>query len=111
MAKYPCHLRKFRKSAHLPQSELAHLLGLHSQGQLSDIEAGVKRPGIGVAVACAVIFETSVEEIFPGLVENAEHVALCAAQEILQHNDMHDRSGECFVAALIQRLSAAKTGL
>ena len=56
MAIHHSLLRKYRKSAHLSQRELARLIGLRSQGCMSEIEAGLKRPGLDAELASEVVF-------------------------------------------------------
>ena len=108
MAKFPCRLRKMRKSARLSQHELAHLLGLRSQSQLSDIEAGVKRPSLEIALASARVFETSVEDIFPALAARAARTAHAAAQKLHAEGGLDRRPGAAaFLAALIAQLKGS----
>ena len=105
MAKYPCRLRKMRKSAHLSQHELARLLGLRSQSLLSEIETGLKRPSVVIALASAVVFDTTIAELFPGLANHAERTALAAALELHKGSLDEDTDATAFVAALISRLN------
>ena len=79
MAIYHCRIRKFRKSAHLSQRELALLVGLRSQGALSDIEAGRKHPSVVVAIRCEIVLGTPTRELFPRLYRKLECDALRAA--------------------------------
>src|SRR4051794_27313694 len=82
MAIYHCRIRKYRKSAHLSQRELALLVGLLSQGTISDIEAGVKRPSSAVALSCEVVLGISTRELFPRMVRKAEADALRSARRL-----------------------------
>ena len=110
MAKYPCRLRKMRKASRLSQRELARLLGLRSQGQLSDIEAGVKRPSLEIALASARVFGTSVEDIFPALAIRAERTTHAAALKLHAESDL-DQAAAAFLAALIAQLKDSDRAL
>jgi transcriptional regulator with XRE-family HTH domain len=109
MATYHCRLRKYRKSAHVSQRELALLAGLQSQGAVSDIEAGRKRPNIETAFACATAFGVSVAELFPGLEGQARTVVLARARRL--HTQLAGKprrpTATAQIAALISRLSGA----
>jgi transcriptional regulator with XRE-family HTH domain len=106
MAKYPCRVRKFRKSARLSQRELARLLGLRSQGVLSQIEAGVKRPSLMLAFASAVVLGATIPELYPALFARAERRALVGARELHQAiaKGRKRSDAKAYVAALITRL-------
>lgn len=81
MANLHCRIRKHRKTLRLSQRELALLVGLKSQGAVSEIEAGRKRPGLGVALACALLFDAALPELFPGLFEHATRALLSRLQD------------------------------
>ncbi|HEX3651886.1 MAG TPA: helix-turn-helix transcriptional regulator [Rhizomicrobium sp.] len=106
MAIYHCRIRKYRKSAHLSQRELALLVGLRSQGALSDIEAGRKHPSVGVAFSCEIVLGTSARELFPRLYRKLEVDALRAARRLQER--LRRRKGRSAavanVAALITRI-------
>jgi len=82
MARHHCRLRKFRKTARLSQRELAFLIGLKSQGLLSEIEAGLKQPSFIVALASALVLGEAVSDVFPGVFARAQRLALSRAQEL-----------------------------
>lgn len=75
-------LRKFRKTAHLTQREVATLVGYASQRAYSDMELGLKRPGLGTALACCILFKTSLAELFPDLAEYVERTLLARARKV-----------------------------
>jgi DNA-binding XRE family transcriptional regulator len=109
MAKHPCRVRKLRKSARLSQRELAQLIGLHSQGVMSEIEAGSKRPSLIVALASAVVFEEPLASIFPALSAHAERVVLASALRLHKETEAaENRSGAAaYLGTLIARLRHA----
>ena len=75
-------LRKFRKTAHLTQREVATLVGYASQRAYSDMELGLKRPGLGTALACSVLFKASLAELFPDLTDYVERTLLARARKL-----------------------------
>ncbi len=77
-----CRLRKFRKSAHLTQREVAALVGYSSQRAYSDMELGIKRPALGPALACCTLFGVSLHELFPGFAESIERGVLSEARKL-----------------------------
>jgi len=108
MAIYPCRIRKYRKAVHISQRELAFLVGLASQGVMSEIESGVKRPGTKTAVACTIALGASFRELFPELWERVEGDVLARARDLSA--DLEDarnrQAARVSVAALISRLPA-----
>ncbi len=60
-------LRARRRAWGLTQAELAKLLGCKSRVHVSRIENGKGTPSIELAIACEVIFEHSLAELFPAL--------------------------------------------
>lgn len=113
MAMQPCRLRKFRKSAHVSQRELAFLVGMHSQGTMSEFEDGVKRPGVGIAIACEIVFDVPVRALFP--VQDASMARRVLANARLLHAELESDKGRAaacaFLAALIDRLGGPNPGV
>jgi transcriptional regulator with XRE-family HTH domain len=109
---YSC-LRKFRKFAHLSQRELAFLVGLSSQGQVSEIEAGLKHPSLGVEACCEIVFGAPLRELYPALYARAENelfehaLQLCAKLVA----DQSREEAAAYIAALISRLDGAHSTL
>ena len=102
-----CRLRKFRKSAHLTQREVATLVGYASQRAYSDMELGLKRPALGTALACCILFKVSLHELFPGLAEHIERDVLARTRKLLvelEENANKD-SAVSHIANIINRLS------
>ena len=79
-----CRLRKFRKAAHLTQREVATLVGYASQRAYSDMELGVKRPALGTALACSILFDVTLDELFPSLIEHVERDVLARSQRLYE---------------------------
>ena len=109
MAIYPCRLRKYRKSAHVSQRELAFLVGMRSQGVLSEIESGIKRPGTSTAISCELVFGVPMREVFPGLHTQVERDVLANARRLyaglMEAGNRTDSTAN--LAALISRLGGA----
>lgn len=113
MAKLTCRLRKYRKSAQLSQQELAFLVGLKSQGALSEIEAGLKRPSASVVLSCELIFATPPQELFPGLHGHSQREVLAIARRLQTAiQGRGNRSATAAqLAALVRRLSGVNPSL
>jgi DNA-binding XRE family transcriptional regulator len=107
MAKHHCRLRKLRKTAKLSQRELAYLIGLKSQGVLSEIEAGLTRPSLAMAIASALVFDMPVEGVFPGMLSDAQRAVLARARNLLDEmGESGSRSSAgASVADIISRLT------
>lgn len=75
-------LRKFRKSADLTQQETAKLVGYNSQRAYSDVELGVKRPALGTALACCILFNASLHDLFPKIAEFVERDLAARARKL-----------------------------
>ncbi len=109
MAIHHSLLRKYRKSAHLSQRELARLIGLRSQGVMSEIEAGLKRPGLGAELASEIVFGSPFRELYPDLYAKAERDVLANARQLhgeLALNPVRSHAA-AYLAALISRLGGA----
>ncbi len=106
MAIHHCRLRKYRKSAHVSQRELALLVGLRTQGVMSEIESGRKRPGVRVALGCAIVFDAPLRDLFPGLYAEIEREVFARANRL--HGELApngDRPATtAYVGALLSRL-------
>ncbi len=50
----------------MTQQELAYLLGLKSASAISRIERNVLQPSLAMALACQVLFDAPLLELFPG---------------------------------------------
>ena len=109
MATHHCRLRKYRKSAHLSQREFALLAGLQSQGAVSDIESGRRRPNLETAFACASAFGVPLGELFPGQEGKVQAAVLARARRLHMQLAGKTRRAPATVtiAALISRLGGA----
>lgn len=68
----PNYLRAHRKRAGFSQREVAFLLGCKYGGKLSRYERFLREPTLRTALACEVLFDTPVRELFAGAFEHAE---------------------------------------
>lgn len=101
MAHVPCRVRKYRKSAHLSQRELAELIGLRSQGVISDIESGGRSTSLRAAIALALVFDVTLVELFPSLHARVAQDLSDGAGKLGAH--LHTRKRR---AATVQHLQA-----
>ena len=99
-------LRKLRKSANLTQREVARLVGYSSQRAYSDMELGLKRPALGTALACSVLFKVPLHDLFPTLTEFVERDVLARAQKLLDElaAERGREDTASFVAEIVKRL-------
>lgn len=67
----PTYLRMHRRKAGLTQAELAYLIGCPDDA-VSRLERGYRRPNLRTALACELVFRTSLRELFPGMYEEVE---------------------------------------
>ena len=106
-----CRLRKYRKSAHLTQREVATLVGYASQRAYSDVELGVKRPALGTALGCCILFNASLHDLFPGLAEFVERDVLARARKL--NVDLAESSNRTaaasHVAGVVRRIGGSST--
>lgn len=106
MPRRASHLRQYRKATFLAQRELATLVGLATQQALSELESGAKRPGLEVAIACAVALGVPLTDLFPRLAADVQNEMLnraCALYEELASARAR-REAAVYLAALIERL-------
>jgi len=113
MATLICRVRKYRKTNSLSQSELAFLLGLSSQGVLSELEGGRRHPGVRFAIGCAILFDVPFHEIFPHLHDDAAAEILEKAKEL--HEKLSNRrtraATTAYLAAFISRVGGDSDAL
>jgi transcriptional regulator with XRE-family HTH domain len=104
-----CRIRKYRKAAQLTQSELAQLLGLRTQGVVSEIESGQRPPSTETALALSAIFDVPVAYLFPGRF-GALASDVCRNAQGLQDElvcDAERAAAVAHLAALIRRLGSS----
>jgi transcriptional regulator with XRE-family HTH domain len=100
-------LRAYRKSTGLSQQELAVLLGLRSQGLISQFESGAKRPGVEALIACARMFDAPLKDIFPELHRGVERDLIARAKRLEIIRDRRRSGiGTDSLSSLITRLSS-----
>lgn len=66
------YLRSYRKRAGLSQDDVAYLLGCVDGGKVSRYERFKREPNLQTALACEIIFNLPVREIFAGIFEKVE---------------------------------------
>ena len=100
-------LRQYRKAAFLAQRELASIVGLSTQQAFSELESGAKRPGLDVAIACALVLGVPLTELFPDLASHIEEAMLSRASVLYEElaNARARRQAAAYLAALIERLA------
>jgi transcriptional regulator with XRE-family HTH domain len=72
MASLPHYLRSNRMRLGLTQDDVAFLLGVKGGEKLSRYERFNRKANLRVALACEIIFERAVSEIFNGLYQQIE---------------------------------------
>src|SRR5262245_24848464 len=88
----PNYLRSNRKRLSLSQDEVAFLLGARTGAKISRYEHFVRVPSLETALACEVVFQRSVSELFGGLYQQAEKNVARRAKTLLQRTN-HSRFG------------------
>ena len=61
------HLRVVRKKLKLSQKQVSRLLGHKCTATLSKYERGSRPPPLPIAIKLALVYRSSVEEIFPAM--------------------------------------------
>jgi transcriptional regulator with XRE-family HTH domain len=79
---FKSYLRPARRRWGFTQAELAFLLGFETGKSISRIEALKQAPTLGVALSCAIIFNTPPVKLFPGAIDDAEQLILSRAREL-----------------------------
>ena len=82
ISKLPSYLRYHRRRWGLTQRELAYLLGLKSGSAISRIERNVVQPSLAIALACQVLFDAPLMELFPGAFSAIESAMVERAGEL-----------------------------
>ncbi len=77
-------LRRQRKKVALSQYETAFLLGFTSGTQVSRYERFTRIPTLETALACRILFDTPVHELFPGMYRQAEETVRNNAHLLLE---------------------------
>jgi len=66
------------------QQELAFLMGVKSRTVISRIEGSKRRPSLTAIFICAFVFNTSLSEVFPGLISELHEAVLRRANELYE---------------------------
>ncbi len=82
--KLPTYLRTYRKRFGLNQDELSTLLGCQSGVSVCQYERSVAQPSLEAALACEVMFDASVEELFPDIYKKVSKGVVERAQLMLK---------------------------
>jgi transcriptional regulator with XRE-family HTH domain len=80
----PNYLRANRKRLGLSQEEIAFLLGALNGAKVCRYERFVRQPSLETALACEVIFQKSIRELFLGLYKEIERDVIERAR-VLAH--------------------------
>lgn len=96
------YLRAHRKRLGLSQDDVAYLLGVESGAKVCRYERFVREPGLRAALACEVIFQRPIRELFPGLYQQIERDVACRARALTRKMDRQGevRRGGCKRQAL-----------
>jgi DNA-binding XRE family transcriptional regulator len=77
------YLRTHRRRTGLYQEHVSRLLGGRSDTKVSRHEKGQRLPTLETALAYAVVYQTSVDELFAGLKETVEEQVQSRARKVL----------------------------
>ena len=88
----PSYLKTHRKRLGLSQRELAALLGCRSETLVSRYERLARKPSLEVAVACQVIFDAPLDEVFPGIYAPVEKAVLDRALRLAKALERDEES-------------------
>jgi len=101
------HLRQYRHASFLAQRELASLVGLALQNSFSEVESGAKRPGLEVAISCALALDAPIDKLFPRLTYHVTRELIVRARRLLTRLEADGTRPDAaaYLAALINRLN------
>jgi len=87
------------------------LVGYASQRAYSDVELGIKRPALGTALACSILFNASLPDLFPGLAEFVERDVLARARKLNEDLAKHPNreAAASHVADIVSRIGSSST--
>jgi transcriptional regulator with XRE-family HTH domain len=78
------YVRPLRRRWGLSQREVAFLIGNKTHAAVSRIEAVKTYPSLAEAIACSIIFDTPLVELFPELFAKAHDSVLSQAQVLYE---------------------------
>jgi transcriptional regulator with XRE-family HTH domain len=89
----PNYLVSHRKRLGLSQEDVAHLLGVESGAKFSRYEQFVRRPNLETALACEIVLQCALSELFSGIYENLEGEIRARAKKLLESSDRKAPNG------------------
>ena len=95
------YLRVSRRRSGLTQQELAEILGLISEWQISEHERSVGVPLFLTAVSYEIVFNVPISELFPGIYETVQTNIDSRLAELEAR--LHESSAKGRAAALVAR--------
>jgi transcriptional regulator with XRE-family HTH domain len=81
----PTHLRTYRKKAGLSQRELADVLGVVTEWQVSQHERSLAIPLFLSAICYEIVFQIPISKLFPGFYEESRQNIERHLNEIEEH--------------------------
>ena len=78
------YLHPLRRRWRLTQAEVAFLIGIRTHVTVSRIEARKAYPSLDDAIACSIVFDTPLQELFPELYGKAYEFVLSRAEELYE---------------------------
>src|SRR5262245_61702995 len=82
--RHKSYLRPNRRRWGLTQEELAFLIGVHSRTVISRLEGSDREPSLRSALVCALVFNLTPIELFPGLLNDIHVDLLFRATELYE---------------------------
>ncbi len=79
----PNYLRTFRKRSTLSQDDVAYLLGTDDGAKVCRYERFVQEPRLRTALACEIIFQKPISELFPGVFAEIEKQVKARAKKLV----------------------------
>jgi DNA-binding XRE family transcriptional regulator len=113
--RFKSYLRPVRRRWGFTQAELAFLLGCKTGKSISRLEALKQTPTLGVALSCAIIFNTAPVRLFPGAIFEAEQLLVARVREL--YDQLQGDSSKAtrvkldFLEALLARLEQRRRDL
>jgi transcriptional regulator with XRE-family HTH domain len=106
----PNYLRTHRKRLGLSQDDVAYLLGAVSGAKTSRYERFSREPGFRSALACEVVFQKPIRELFAGLYEQIEReVAVRAKELVLKTGSTKSGKHTARKRETLERIAASKS--
>jgi transcriptional regulator with XRE-family HTH domain len=78
------YLRPLRRRWGFTQEELAFLIGVKSRAAVSRIEGSKRKPSVDMVFICALVFNMSPLQLFPGLMSELNDSVLQRANELYE---------------------------